>query len=425
MSGSGADAGEGVLELDQLLAPLGAGDKGEGVDLREDYSAASPYQKLRDARNDARAEERAQDAAGGDVAVPQPWRDVKRVATQSLAKSSKDFEIACWLAESAVRLDGLAGLTDASLLLDAMIEQYWDNGFPRPDEEDGMEVRTIPLGGLAGDSADGMLMQPLRRLPLFTRADGSPASLYVWGQAEAAAAVTDAAKRAARIAAGAPELEALENEARAGAPVLRGVGLAAQRAHAAWTAFAERMDAVLGSDSPPTRRVTEALDQMVALAERFAGPLRAAAAAAAAEPAAAAGEVAVAATGGGSVAAGPAGAPAPLRTREDAIKRLSELADFFRSTEPHSPLAYTLDDAVRRARLTLPELLAEILPNSAARNGMLLTLGIRVAAEDMGGALSAAPVSSNPAAVPVSPPPPPPEAAPSPPPPPASKYSDW
>jgi type VI secretion system protein ImpA len=78
---------------------------------------------------------------------------------------------------------------------------------------------------------------------------------------------------------------------------------------------------------------------------------------------------------GGATAA----APRALRTREDAIRQIEELAEYFRKTEPHSPLAYTLADAVRRARLPLPELLAEVLPDSGARQAMLTMLGIRAA----------------------------------------------
>ena len=70
-----------------------------------------------------------------------------------------------------------------------------------------------------------------------------------------------------------------------------------------------------------------------------------------------------------------------LRTRDDAIRQLEEIADFFRRTEPHSPLAFTLDDAVRRARMSLPDLLAEIMPDADVRKVMLTSLGIHVPRE--------------------------------------------
>jgi len=64
--------------------------------------------------------------------------------------------------------------------------------------------------------------------------------------------------------------------------------------------------------------------------------------------------------------------------REDALKTLETIASYFRTTEPNSPLSYTLDDAVRRAKLTWPELLEECVPDFATRHAILTALGIRV-----------------------------------------------
>jgi type VI secretion system protein ImpA len=76
------------------------------------------------------------------------------------------------------------------------------------------------------------------------------------------------------------------------------------------------------------------------------------------------------AAGGGAPAVNPAG-------REQALRTLEQLAAFFQKTEPHSFLAYTLADAARRGRLSLPELLAEVLQDDSARSAMLTALGIR------------------------------------------------
>ena len=70
-------------------------------------------------------------------------------------------------------------------------------------------------------------------------------------------------------------------------------------------------------------------------------------------------------------AAGARGAPragTASTSREDALRALGQIAEFFRRTEPHSPLAYTLEEAVRRGRMTWPELLAEIVADADARN---------------------------------------------------------
>jgi type VI secretion system protein ImpA len=70
-------------------------------------------------------------------------------------------------------------------------------------------------------------------------------------------------------------------------------------------------------------------------------------------------------------------AASKVPTREDMLRELVTIAEFFRRTEPHSPLAYTLDEAVRRGRMSWPELLAEIVPDETARNQMLTQLGIK------------------------------------------------
>lgn len=366
---------EGVIDIEALLAPLPAGEAGAGEDLRTDYSPSSAYQRLRDARAEARAAERAQDTSDEDTGPPAAWRDVKRLGIQCLAEKSKDFEVAAWLSEALVRLDGLPGLAAAAAVIAGLAERYWDHGFPQPDE-DGLEGRSAPLGGLAGGDVDGTLMQPLRRIPLFRRPSGAPVTLHLWKTAEDVASITDAAKKKARLAAGAPDLAALETEARAGLKELRDAALAARSTNRAWTAMAARLDERFGSAGPSTRRVTDALGRMVEIAERFTGPLPETVET---ESAAEEADMADATTPASETAvAGQIAAAKPLRTREDAIRQLEELADWFRRTEPHSPLAYTLADAVRRARMPLPELLAEVLPNADARAAMLNTLGIRI-----------------------------------------------
>ena len=74
-----------------------------------------------------------------------------------------------------------------------------------------------------------------------------------------------------------------------------------------------------------------------------------------------------------------------IASREDALRTLETLATFFRQTEPVSPLAYTLDDAIRRARLTWPELMAEVVSDEAVRSAILSALGIRPPVPDEGG----------------------------------------
>ncbi len=149
----------------------------------------------------------------------------------------------------------------------------------------------------------------------------------------------------------------------------------ARAAHDAWQAMAAIMDERAGADGPSTTAVRDLLAGVVDVARRFA-PAEAVQGrrdSTGAEQAAG-GETP---TGAGGDFGRISALPGQIASREDALRALGEIASFFRRTEPHSPLSYTLDEAVRRGRMTLPDLLAELVADTDARNAILNSLGIR------------------------------------------------
>ncbi|MGO4840155.1 type VI secretion system protein TssA, partial [Rhizobiaceae sp. 2RAB30] len=122
--------------------------------------------------------------------------------------------------------------------------------------------------------------------------------------------------------------------------------------------MAAAFDAVAGVDSPPVSALRDLLEQVNSAMRHFAADkLAAAAYDAPAEETAAAGAQ--------PAAEGGAAQPAVRRidgyaSREEALAELVRIASYFRKTEPHSPISYTLEEAVRRARMTLVELLTEL-----------------------------------------------------------------
>ena len=71
------------------------------------------------------------------------------------------------------------------------------------------------------------------------------------------------------------------------------------------------------------------------------------------------------------------GAIGTVVNREDMLKELARIAEFFRKTEPQSPIAYTLHEAIRRGRMSWPDLLAELVGDAGVRDNILMQLGIR------------------------------------------------
>src|SRR5262249_31481573 len=74
---------------------------------------------------------------------------------------------------------------------------------------------------------------------------------------------------------------------------------------------------------------------------------------------------------------GPATAGGTLRPRDDALHTLSQVAAFFRRNEPHTPISYALEQAVRWGKMPLPELWAELIPDDAARYVLFTRVGIQ------------------------------------------------
>jgi type VI secretion system protein ImpA len=370
------------FDLEALLAPL-PGAAPAGADLREDFSPQSAYYRLRDARAEARAAERAAEApdpdqgggTGGEAPWPAQWRTVRELATKALTAQTKDLEIAAWLTEALVRSDGLAGLEAGARLIAGLAETLWDsNLYPTPDE-DGIVTRVAPVGGLNGEGGQGTLMQPLRKVPLWLRPDQSTLGFWRYEQSMELAGIADPARREARLQAGWLPFEDVEREAQAvGRSALSAVRDESAAALAAWQAMSEVLDARAGIDSPRTSDVRELLQQIHSVADKYA---LAEGGAPAPGGAPAAPQIAGAPQQFPSVGA-PGGAEGGA-TREEMLRQLGRIAEFFRRTEPHSPLAYTLDEAVRRGRMSWPQLLEEIVPDAVARNAIQTALGIKPA----------------------------------------------
>ena len=354
-----------TADFEAILAPL-AGDQPTGVDLRQDFSPTSVYFRLRDARAQARDAERQADTQGNDDGVLALWRPVATLAIGALKSTSKDLEVATWLTEALVRIAGLRGLMAGASVIGGLVDRHWDGLFPLPEEGD-VEIRVAAVSGLSGQGADGTLMQPLRKIALFRRADGSPFSLWQYQASVELSGITDPARRAQRIDSGVLPFEEVEKEAR----VAGGAHWSAQRelidkTLEAWKDMERAFDEKAGEASPAANRVRDLLEFVSETCRRFAPPDTTDGAAEMTSATATAGD-------GAAVVA----MPGAITGREQALRQLTEIAGWFKRNEPSSPIGFTLDEAVRRARLGWPELVVELVSDETARQALLTSVGIK------------------------------------------------
>jgi type VI secretion system protein ImpA len=71
-----------------------------------------------------------------------------------------------------------------------------------------------------------------------------------------------------------------------------------------------------------------------------------------------------------------------VRSRQEALKRLEEVARYFRQTEPHSPVAFLVQRAVKWGNMDLNGWLDDVIKDQAVLSQLRETLGLQSAGVD-------------------------------------------
>ena len=354
-----------IIDIDELLQPISE-DQPQGADIREDSSPTSLYYQVKDARNAARAAERASLFDPEEASnVLNSWRPILDLGPTILRENSKDLEVACWLTEALIRFHDFPGLRDGLALTKGLVEKFWDGLYPEPDE-DGIETKVAPLAGLNGDSGEGTLLAPVRNALITTEASTGSFSYWQYQQARDAAKIADADKRMEKEDTLGFTLASIETAVAEAAPDFY-VNLVEdlEQAVADFKAMNDTLRGHCGHEAPPFSLILETLEEILR-AVRFLAKDKLAAAAPEENI------VTEQATDGAPMVAAAAGAVStgvsgPIGSREDALRRLEEVAQFFRKTEPHTPLVTGIERLVRWGRMPMSDLILELVPDPTAR----------------------------------------------------------
>jgi type VI secretion system protein ImpA len=377
-----------VLDFAKLTAPI-APDKPAGTDPRLDPSPTSAYFKIKDDRRNACEIERP-----GSDKMPD-WNIVKQLAVKILTVQAKDLSVSAYLIEAMIRLEGFAGLRDGFRLAREFVEKYWEGLFPiadaaevarekelktrtdlTPDEkeelatltEENRSTRLAPLIGLNGLESDGTLLAPIARVPITDMTSIGQFALAQYNEGNFLKKITDPKQQQAKIDAGAITLDKFQKAVAETEPafyvkLVDDLNGALTELGKLGDALDQRCDGKGPPISSIRTRLTECLDVVKEVAKdklRAApppdGPPK-------------------------KDVDKPGQPPAPsgnVQTREQALESLTKVADFFRKTEPHSPISYALDQIVRWGRMPLPELWTELIGDEAPRKSVFKQVGIRL-----------------------------------------------
>ncbi|MEO6800597.1 MAG: type VI secretion system protein TssA [Rhodanobacter sp.] len=355
------------VDIESLLAPVSP-DRPGG----EDVSFDEAYDQIREAR---RADDPTLRQGEWQTALKvADWRQVIRLASGILESRSKDLQVAVWLGEGLIATAGMDGAAQAFRLLHGLLDGLWEALFPELDGDDA-EERAAKLAWFniyAGEA--------LRKVPL---GDGSnPMTLLSWQdsrEVDNLARQNQEAHQAAldegRLSGEAFDKAMLESSKEGVVRLLEQTDAAL----AAFDGFKRIADSRLGRAAPSLTAVEDALKrfrQLIGKVAQAKGIVGAAVAADAGDdqPAERPPASAHAAVAAGSVALDLSGGNAA--SKQAALRAITDIAAFFRRTEPHNPVAFMLEKAVAWADTPLDAWLAEVVSDSAVLASIRDRVGI-------------------------------------------------
>ena len=337
-----------MLDTGALLAPIS-----EQAPAGADLSFSAEFDRILECR---RADDPTLDQGAWQTDIKSAdWNGVLRDCNTLLRTRTKDLRVAGWLSESATRLHGFAGLAAGFQLTAGLCDHYWDALHPLAHDGD-QEERIGNLGWLLSNA-----QQWIRAVPIVVAPQGR-FSLVDFEHAHSGSGDPSD---------GRPTLDTLE-AARRDTPhdVYRQLADAIPNCVAALIALQSAVDARLGQDGPSFSAVAELLDHVQRTVLRFAreAGILLDGHTDAEEPAAAPGSIdQLAADAAQPALVRPSGT---LATRREALQQLRQVADYFRRTEPHSPVAYLAEKAARWGEMPLHVWLRRVIKDHATLEQM-------------------------------------------------------
>jgi len=333
-----------IKNMDSLLEPISA-DAPSGADLEYD-SAFLELERLAQVKPEQQM---------GDTIVPAQEPDWKAVASGALALLSrtKDMRVASRLTQALLYSEGLPGFADGLQVMRGFVEKFWDSFYPRldPSDNDDPTFRVNVLMGLVDGS---VFIDKIRVIPLVSARSFGRFSL-----------------RDIAIANGEqpplPNVEPPKTSAIDGAfqecPVPELVATAeALRSSLASLAAIEAFvgDKVGVENGPNFSKLTAVLKTAekiltAKLLQRGVGVE------AAGEEAGAEGGAAGGTAGGGASISG------EIKSREDVVRMLDKLCQYYERYEPSSPLPLLLKRSKRLVSASFFDIVRDLAPDGVSQ----------------------------------------------------------
>ena len=358
-----------VINLETLLAPISE-EKPSGEYMR--YSGV--YDEIAEAR-------RSDDLPQGEWQTEMKMADFRKVislAVPALEKETKDVQIGAWLSEALVKEHGFVGLRDSLRLLGGFQEKFWETLHPEIDEGD-MEGRANALAWMETQAAYALKQAKITGYNGYSFLDFEDSKKYDFPDNIESLDSTEQARYNALRAEAEKENRVTSNKWRAEMAQTRRqfyeeLNFLIEECWADYNELnriiEEKFDR---NQAPGLNNLRKSLDDVHSQIKKFLEEKRVEEPDEVTEEAA---EELVEGEDGTIVrVAGPAVASGAIQNRQDALKRLSDIADYFRKNEPHSPISYVLQRAVKWGNMPLELWLQDVIKDETVIFNIRQTLG--------------------------------------------------
>jgi len=279
-------------------------------------------------------------------AEPPDWGEVAGGA-EKLFGRTKDLRVATHLAHASLNLNGLAGLASGLDLLNKMFEQYWDDVHPQLDAEDDddptLRINSLlPLNGREEflGSLDRAVLVSSKTLGKFSMRDIRIANGEITLSEGDETPVPDPTHiDAAFLDCEQEELTANADAVNECIELLNNLGEFAR--DKVGVEFAPELDALSSELNTIHGTLREQLSRRGVELEPVEGEDQ------------------------GSTTA-PASVPGEIRSRDDAIRVLDRVSEYFRQHEPSSPVPILLQRAKRLISKDFMEILRDLTPQGVS-----------------------------------------------------------
>jgi len=146
------------IDLDELLLPLPGG---QPAGRCMEYE--SVYEEIRQAR-ESDPDFLPQDEWRTPLRKAD-WPKVIRLSALILRETSKDLQVACWLVEGTSQQYGIVGIMEGLTFLHRFVARYWDSGWPKKDDDDGLLISHAIVSRLDRQLSDLIIQLPLLSQP--------------------------------------------------------------------------------------------------------------------------------------------------------------------------------------------------------------------------------------------------------------------